>query len=271
MNILITGVNSGIGHATAKLLVAKGHNVIGSVRGSSLEEKGIDGVGYVVMDMTKPTSIEKGWGKALELCNGNIDCIFLNAGYGAPGAVEDIEWATLEGQFRCNVFGAHMVMKQFIKHKGHSAGGHIIVNSSVLGFFPIAYRGAYSASKHALEGLVGSLGAELKRIKSSINISVIQPGPIKTGFRERSLFELKRIKQSKTYYADYLGLESRLSSDEWGSNALSAEFVAHKVAKLIRNDKSAYVKINLGTFVAKLLTRVLPDRYRIWAASLGHP
>jgi NAD(P)-dependent dehydrogenase (short-subunit alcohol dehydrogenase family) len=120
----------------------------------------------------------------LQWTDGKLDALFNNGAYGQPGAVEDLSRAVLREQFETNFFGTHELTNLIIPVMRKQGYGRIIYNSSVLGFVAMKYRGAYNASKFALEGLVDTLRLELK--DSGIYLSLIEPGPIESDFRKNA-------------------------------------------------------------------------------------
>lgn len=125
------------------------------------------------------------------LVDGKIDGLFNNAAFGQPGAVEDLSREVLRNQFETNVFGTHELTNLIIPIMRQQGHGRIIYNSSVLGFVAMRYRGAYNASKFALEGLVDTLRIELHG--TNIKLSLVEPGPIESHFRKMPMLYLKPI------------------------------------------------------------------------------
>ena len=162
-NIVITGCSTGIGLETAKYLKDKFIKVYPTAR----DQKDVDmlkNLGFehaMKLDVTKPEMIESVIKNVLEI-DGCIDVWFNNAGYGQPGAMEDITTDTLREQFETNVFGLHECTRQIIPVMREQGHGKIIQHSSVLGLISLFGRGAYNASKYAIEGLTDTLRLELK-------------------------------------------------------------------------------------------------------------
>ena len=153
-SILITGCSSGIGYHCAKELQKSGYKVIATCRkNEDVERLSEQGLTCIKLDLADQTSIDQGFKKALDMCDGQLDVLFNNGAYGQPGAVEDLETDTLRAQFEVNFFAWHHLTNLAIKHMRKTGHGRIIHNSSVLGFVALPYRGAYNASKFALEGL----------------------------------------------------------------------------------------------------------------------
>ncbi|MFM4938495.1 SDR family oxidoreductase [Aeromonas enteropelogenes] len=180
--VLITGCSSGIGLAAAKALGEHGFTVIASARKAEdvtrLQQAGLLAV---QLDLADPASIEQGAGAALALAGGRLYGLFNNGAYGQPGALEDLPTEALREQFETNLFGWHHLIRQVLPAMLAAREGRIVQNSSVLGLVAMKYRGAYNASKFALEGYSDTLRLEL--VGSGVHISLIEPGPIDTRFR----------------------------------------------------------------------------------------
>src|SRR5690606_37310054 len=112
---------------------------------------------------------------------GRLDAVFHNGGFAQPGAIEDLPVEALRAQFEANVFGWHALTRLAIPVMRRQGHGRIVFCSSVLGFMPGRFRGAYVASKHAIEGYADTLRIELEG--SGIAVSLIEPGPIASRFR----------------------------------------------------------------------------------------
>jgi NAD(P)-dependent dehydrogenase (short-subunit alcohol dehydrogenase family) len=153
--ILITGCSTGIGYQTAVTLQQRGHKVIASTRKPE-DVTRLTAAGFTALqlDLADSASIQRAVQAAITLTDGNIDALFNNAAFGQPGAVEDLSRAVLREQFETNLFGTHELTNLIIPLMRKQGHGRIIYNSSVLGLVAMKYRGAYNASKFALEGLV---------------------------------------------------------------------------------------------------------------------
>ncbi|WP_375057590.1 SDR family oxidoreductase [Zobellella sp. DQSA1] len=180
--VLITGCSSGIGHCAAHYLRQQGFQVIASARKAEdvarLKEEGLD---TVVLDLADEGSIEAGLAQALQLTGGRLYGLFNNGAYGQPGALEDLPTAALREQFNTNLFGTHHLTRLVLPLMLAANEGRIIQNSSVLGLVAMQFRGAYNASKFALEGYTDTLRLELAG--TGVHVSLLEPGPIETRFR----------------------------------------------------------------------------------------
>jgi len=180
--VLITGCSSGIGLCAARALHRRGYRVFASARRpedvARLREEGLSAL---QLDLAQPWSIEQALTELLDQSGGRLYGLFNNGAYGQPGAVEDLSREALRAQFETNLFGTHDLTRRVIPLMRAQGEGRIVQNSSLLGFAALAYRGAYNASKFALEGLTDTLRLELRG--SGVQVSLIEPGPIESRFR----------------------------------------------------------------------------------------
>ena len=184
--ILITGCSTGIGYETALYLHKKGYKVFATARQEQdvLKLKNL-GLTSFLLDVTQPQTIKETLDKVLQLTNGKLDVVFNNAGFGQPGALEDVSTNILKEQFETNVFGLHEVTLQVLKIMKEQGYGTIIQHSSVLGIISLKLRGAYNASKYAIEGLTDTLRLELK--DTNINVTLLNTGPVTSDFRKNAI------------------------------------------------------------------------------------
>lgn len=224
--ILVTGCSSGIGAYCARALQSEGWQVIASARASQdIDRLRADGIEAHPLDYTDPQSVDAFFQRAMEATGGRCDALFNNGGYGQVGAVEDLPVEALRAQFEANVFGWHQLTRQalpFMRAQGH---GRIVQCSSILGLVPMRFRGAYNASKHALEGLSLTLALELEG--SGIHVSLIEPGAIESRFRANALARFRRtidIERS-IHRRDYEAQLRRLERSEAASKKPGPEAV----------------------------------------------
>jgi NAD(P)-dependent dehydrogenase (short-subunit alcohol dehydrogenase family) len=188
--IIVTGCSSGIGAHCARALKADGWRVFATVRKESdLEALDADGIEALIMDYTRPETISTLVKTVGERTGGRIDALFNNGAYGQPGAVEDLSTDVLRAQFETNVFGWHELTRQVIPFMRRRGEGRIVQCSSILGLVPYRFRGAYTASKFAVEGLSVTLRMELQG--SGIHVSLIEPGPIASRFTANALAKIE--------------------------------------------------------------------------------
>jgi len=198
--ILITGCSTGIGFDTAFALKNRGHTVIASCRRQADMENLLSlGLDTVLLDVANVDSINKAFTEILAKTGGKLDVLINNAGYGQGGALEDIPHEVLCEQFATNVFGLMALSRLAIPIMRQQNEGRIINISSVLGIISMPFRGAYNASKYAVEGLSDTLRLELK--PSGIDVITIEPGPISSRFRDNVLdYSLKKIDIERSHF-----------------------------------------------------------------------
>lgn len=188
--IIVTGTSSGIGAHCARALKADGWRVFATVRKpQDLASLEADGLEALILDYTDEATISATVAEIAARTGGRIDAVFNNGAYGQVGAVEDLPTAALRAQFETNLFGVHELTRQLIPYMRRQGHGRIVQCSSILGIVSYRYRGAYAASKFALEGLTVTLRMELEG--SGIHVSLIEPGPITSRFTANALAHLK--------------------------------------------------------------------------------
>jgi short-subunit dehydrogenase len=255
-NIIITGASSGIGLKTAIYLQQKGYIVYPTARKEDDVEK-LKKLGFVafLLDVTKPKSIENTFKTVINLDN-KIDVVFNNAGYGQPGAIEDLSTDILKEQFETNVFGMHEVTIQALKIMKIQGYGKIIQHSSVLGLVSLKFRGAYNASKYAVEGLSDTLRLELK--DTNICLATLNTGPVLSNFRDNAKEKLiKHIDiNNSRFKQDYeKSLNNKKSDVPFTLEAIAVAKIVEKII-LTKNVKSRYY-ITKATYILGFLKRVL--------------
>lgn len=189
--VLITGCSSGIGHCVASGLKYRGYRVIATARRpESVDALIREGFESLQLDLSDSQSIEQAFRQVMQLTDGRLYALFNNGAFGLPGAVEDLSRENLRYQFETNVFGWLELTNLVIPVMRRQGYGRIIQNSSILGFVAMPFRGAYNASKYAIEGLSDTLRLELR--DTEIFVSLIEPGPISSRFRANAVKELEQ-------------------------------------------------------------------------------
>ena len=261
--ILITGCSSGIGLHLAQSLEICGYKVFASARKPADVEKLIShGLRCLQLDVADPESIQTAAKTLLEQTDGKLYALINNAGFGQPGAVEDLTRKVLLEQFETNLFGL-VELTNIILPVMHQQGyGRIINISSVLGFAAMPFRGAYIASKFALEGVSDTLRLELKN--TNVYISLIEPGPIISNFRQNSLglfnknIDCKNSRFQKTYHRTITRLETKGPAVPF---TLSPEAVTKKVLHSLRSTKpKPRYFVTFPTYFFYYLKRLLPAK-----------
>ncbi len=261
--VLITGCSSGIGYACAHALHQQNYHVIATCRkAADVSRLQAEGLCCIPLDLSAPKSITTAVQQVQELSAGTLYAIFSNAGYGQPGALEDLPTDALREQFETNFFGTHQLITELIPELRKQGNGRIILNSSVLGFAAIPYRGAYNASKFALEGWADTLRLEL--YQSGIYISLIEPGPIETRFRANALEKFRQwididVSRHREEYQNQL---ARLNKAVSGNRfVLPAESVVAPLLHALESDspKPRY-RVTTQTKIAAILKRLLSTK-----------
>ena len=266
-SVLVTGCSSGIGRCVALGLRDRGYRVFATARkAQDIEQLRDLGLNALEMHLDRPASVAHAAEQVLEACGGGVYGLFNNAGYGQPGAVEDLSWQALEEQLRTNLLGWHALTRLLIPGMRRQGEGRIIQNSSVLGLVVMPYRGAYNCSKFALEGLTDTLRLELHG--SGIRVSLIEPGPISSRFRENARAKFKQyIDAENSFHRDsYRALERRLSREGPSTGfTLPPEAVLKKVIHALesRRPRARYA-VTTPTHVFGALRRVLSTRQLDW-------
>jgi short-subunit dehydrogenase len=256
-NIVITGCSTGIGLETALFLKERYITVYPTARDpkdvAHLKELGFEHA--MQLDVREPEQIAAVISRVMEL-EGKIDVWFNNAGYGQPGAIEDLRTEVLKEQFETNVFGLHECTMQVLKVMKEQGYGKIIQHSSVLGLISLFGRGAYNASKYAIEGLTDTLRLELT--DTDIYVSLLNTGPVTSHFRKNAMKKLQEnvdIEHSRfkeQYEANIHGKSKKVPFN------LEADAVAEKVYEIIaaKKPKPRYY-ITKATYLLGNLKRVL--------------
>lgn len=266
-NVVITGCSSGIGYSAALTLHAKGYNVLATTR-KLIDAKPLQDIGIscVTLDLNDSQSIIEAISYANDYFNGKIDVLFNNAAYGQPGAVEDLKRSVLREQFETNVFGTQELTNLVIAMMRKQGQGRIIYNSSVLGIISLPYRGAYNASKYAIEGLADTLRLEL--FNTNIHISLIEPGPITSQFRANafSKFQQHIDKKTSAHQHTYKGMEARLTKvGPAAPFTLPPEAVINKLLHAIESPRPKIrYYVTFPTYLLATLKRLLPHPCLDW-------
>ena len=274
-SILITGCSSGIGASAAHILRGRNWRVFPAAR----QQKDVDrliemGFEAVRLDYEDADSIGTAAETVLDRTGGQLDAVFNNGAYAVPGALEDIPTAAMRALFEANFIGWHDLTTRLIPSMRANKTGRIVQCSSVLGFVALKYRGAYTASKFALEAYSDTLRQELAG--TGLHVSLIEPGPIDTRFTANTLANFDRWigdegLKSSVHRATYEKRRIRMESGEPGPFKLPPEAVVKRLVHALeaRRPKARYHVTVPTTFMA-VAKRVLPtgllDRLCIWAA-----
>ena len=264
--VLVTGCSSGIGHDSAHALTRRGWRVLATCRAEAdCERLRAEGLESFALDYASEESVAAGAAEALERTGGHVEALFNNGAYAIPGAVEDLPRDALRAILETNLLGPHDLARRLIPAMRAAGRGRIVNCSSVLGVVAMPWRGAYNATKFALEGLTDTLRLELR--DAPIHVSLIEPGPIATPFRRKSIPHFERW-------------------IDWRASALAARYEAELIPRLyaepsrVRGERDAAAvtrllihalesprpraryRITPQTYVAEALRRLAPTALR---------
>lgn len=263
--LLITGCSSGIGLDAAKTMQGRGWRVFATCRKPE-DCARLTGLGLesFPLDLASDESIGAGAGEALARSGGRIDALFNNGAFAIPGAVEDLGRAALREIFETNLFGQIVLTNRILPAMRAAGRGRVVVSSSVLGVIALPWRGAYSATKFALEAMTDTLRLELDG--TGIHVVLIEPGPIDTPFRMKSVphFERHIDWRASPHRARYeASLLARLRGQSKGGDhfELPASAVTAKLIRALENKRpAARYRVTVPAHGANVLRRALPTR-----------
>ena len=261
--ILITGCSSGIGLNAALGLKQRNYRVFAAARKhedvEKLNEMGLEGI---QLDVDSSDSIQTALAEVLKKTGGTLDALFNNAGFAQAGAVEDLSREAIRKQFETNVFGPMELTNLVIPIMRKQGHGRIIQNTSILGIVAMPYRGAYNASKFALEGFTSTLQQELHG--TQIFVSAIAPGPIHSDLRKKGLqhYQENLAKKDSVHREVYDKMEEhffKLTASERRFTQ-SADAVTKKLIQALESKHpKAHYYVTFSAHLFAFLRRVLPD------------
>jgi NAD(P)-dependent dehydrogenase (short-subunit alcohol dehydrogenase family) len=261
-SILITGCSTGIGLAAARTLRARGWRVLATARRPEdlerLERE--HGLEALALELKDEGSIARCAEEALRRTDGQLYALYNNAAYGVIGAMEDITARVLREQLEVNVVAAHELTRLIVPAMRREGRGRIVMCSSVLGFVSGPYRGAYAASKFALEALSDALRIELR--PAGIHVALLEPGPIESHFLATTVSTFtSHVDVERSPHRD--AYDRRLAQMKSGSASpfkLGPEAVVRALVDALESRRPrARYRIGLMTRGANLLKRLLPD------------
>jgi NAD(P)-dependent dehydrogenase (short-subunit alcohol dehydrogenase family) len=272
-SILITGCSSGIGLDAARGLKARGWRVFATCRQEAdCERLRGEGLESFRLDYADEASIEAAVAETLRRTGGTLDALYNNGAFACPGAVEDLPRGALREIFETNLFGYHDLTRRVIPVMRRQGHGRIINCSSVLGLVGMTWRGAYVATKFAMEGLTDVLRIEMKG--TGIEVILIEPGPIATRIRENAVphFEQWIDWENSARREQYVSLRGRLYDKKTKKDTfeLGPEAVTAKLIRALedRRPKPRYF-VTTPTYLMGFLRRVLPTRALDWVIAKG--
>lgn len=271
-SVLITGCSSGIGLDAARTLAGRGWRVFATCRQEAdCERLRGEGLESFVLDYADEASIEAAVAEVASRTGGKLDALFNNGAFANPGAVEDLPRGALRAIFEVNLFGYHDLTRRVIPMMRAQGKGRIINCSSVLGLVAAKWRGAYVATKFAMEGLSDVLRIEMAG--TGIDIILIEPGPITSSIRENAIphFEKWIDWENSPRAAEYASLRHRLYQSRGPDRfELPASAVTAKLIRALEDHrpKPRYF-VTTPTHIAAIARRILPTRLLDWLIAKG--
>ena len=272
-SILITGCSSGIGLDAARGLKARGWRVFATCRQEAdCDRLRAEGLESFRLDYADEASVAAAVAEVVARTEGRLDALYNNGAFTCPGAVEDLPRGALREIFETNLFGYHDLTRRVIPLMRAQGYGRIVNCSSVLGLVGLTWRGAYVATKFAMEGLTDVLRIEMKG--TGIEVILIEPGPIATKIRENAIphFEQWIDWEQSARREQYVSLRGRLYDKKTKKDTfeLGPEAVTAKLIRALedRRPKPRYY-VTTPTYAMGFLRRVLPTRALDWLIARG--
>jgi NAD(P)-dependent dehydrogenase (short-subunit alcohol dehydrogenase family) len=272
-SILITGCSSGIGLDAARTLHKRGWRVFATCRQEvDCDRLRAEGLESFRLDYADEASIAEAVAETLRRTGGTLDALYNNGAFACPGAVEDLPRGALREIFEVNLFGYHDLTRRVIPAMRAQGHGRILNCSSVLGLVGMTWRGAYCATKFAMEGLTDVLRIEMKG--TGIDVILIEPGPIATKIRENAVphFEKWVDWEASARREQYVSLRGRLydkklkkDTFELGPEAVTAKLI-HALEH--RRPKPRYY-VTTPTYLMGFARRILPTHALDWVIAKG--
>jgi NAD(P)-dependent dehydrogenase (short-subunit alcohol dehydrogenase family) len=263
--ILITGCSTGIGYHVAHALKDRGWRVFATCRKEAdcqrLRDEGLESYR---LDYEEPNSIGVAFDEVMAQTGGQLDALFNNGAYVIPGAAEDLPTDALRQIFEANFFGWHTLTRRAIPVMRKQDHGRIVMNSSVLGLAALRMRAAYVATKFALEGYTDTLRLELA--ETPIKVILLEPGPIRTNFRQNAQPHYKRwIDTENSVWAKFYRevVEPRLYAVDPAPDKfeLGCEATTAKLIHALEHAKPrARYYVTTPTYMIGILKRLLSTR-----------
>jgi NAD(P)-dependent dehydrogenase (short-subunit alcohol dehydrogenase family) len=262
-SVLITGCSSGIGFAAAEHLRGRGWRVIASAR-KPADVKRLHGLGFdaVRLDVADSASVARALAETYTLTGGVLDALVNNAGIAIPGAMEDLSRDNLQHQFDVNFFGLMELTRGVLPAMRRRGRGRIVMISSILGRVALPWRGAYNASKFALEGAADTLRLELRG--TGIHVSLVNPGPVRSRFRDNSLniFD-SEVEPGDTHGTTYKRLRAETGARKDNQPfTVGPEVVAARIARALESRRpQARYYVTTPAYILSAARCVLPTAW----------
>lgn len=262
-NVVITGCSTGIGRAAAELMRSAGWRVIATARKTE-DVQSLEAAGFIAvpLDVADADSVARAATVILEKVDGRVGTLVNNAGFGQVGALEDLSRAALEYQFQVNVIGLQDLTNRLLPAMRRQGCGRIVNISSVLGRVSLPFMGAYSATKFAVEAISDAMRVELRG--SGIAVSLVEPGPIATAFRENVAARgHATLDPSTVHHRAYYERELKRRAEQNRRPdpfTQPPEAVARKIRHALESarPKTRY-KVTFPAYLGAALARLAPD------------
>ncbi|WP_406265973.1 SDR family oxidoreductase [Nocardia sp. NBC_00881] len=224
---VVTGASSGIGKATAAVLVERGYRVIGTSRNPDTigADAAVAGVRYRALDLTDKASVE-----AFVAGLGEVDVLVNNAGESQAGPLAELPGEAVERLFQLNVLGPIALTQALLPGMREREYGRVVMVGSMLASFPMPYRSSYVATKAALRGF--AVAARFEESPFGVWITAVEPGQIDTGLRER---RTKYLTEGSAHTADFTTFMANL--DEKQAKGITPEKVANTIVRAIEAER----------------------------------
>ena len=258
--ILITGASSGMGYETARILAEQGHRVYGAARRvQKIEELASYGVQALPLDITDEASIIA-CVKTIIDCEGRIDVLINNAGYGYFGAIEDVPMSDAKHQFEVNIFGLARMTQEVLPYMRKQHSGRIVNLASVAGHVTLAFGAWYNATKYALEAFSDALRMEVKPF--GIDVVIIEPGAIRTNWGIIAADHLRDSSVGGAYEKTASRMAEGLRKMYLSKIPTDPKVISRKIARaaVCRCPKTRY-RTGRGAKFMVLLHTLLPARW----------
>ena len=266
-SILITGCSSGIGADAALGLRARGWRVFASCRKEEdCARLRAEGFESPRLDLTDAASMEQALAEVLAATSGTLDALYNNGAIALPGALEDLPTEALREVFETNLFGWHELTRRVIPVMRAQGHGRIVNCSSILGLVGVRWRGAYVATKFAIEGLTEVLRLEMASV--NIQVSLIEPGPVTSRLRQNAIPHFERWIDWKASprAAEYQSVLDRLYGPSRSDRfELPPQAVTEQLIHALESPRPRpRYYVTTPTHVAGALRRLLPSRTASW-------
>jgi len=272
-SVLITGCSSGIGHDAAHALAARGWRVFATCRAEAdCDRLRSEGLESFRLDYADEGSIAAAVDEALARTGGTLDALFNNGAFACPGAVEDLPRGALREIFETNLFGVHDLTVRLIPAMRAQGHGRIVNCSSVLGFVPMKWRGAYVATKYAVEGLTDTLRLEMR--DTPIKVILVEPGPVTSKIRANSIPHFERWVdwQASARAGQYRATLLKRLYEKRGPDTfeLPPAAVSRKLVHALEHPRPrARYFVTTPTYAMNVLRRALPTAALDWIVAKG--